>query len=84
MTKNTPSPKKDFSKKLTTFFCILIAAAFTVAAFSWLAWREIPTELLAWVTGFISACGVPYMAKSCMENKAKIEANYLENRNNRG
>jgi len=65
--------KLEFSKILTIFFCVLIAAAFLVAAFSWIAWREIPSELLAWVTALISVCGVPYMIKSALENKAKID-----------
>jgi hypothetical protein len=73
----------EFSKKLMVFFCIIIALAFFVAVFSWLAWREIPSELLAWVTGFIGAGGLPYLVKSCVENKAKIEKSHLDKLNGR-
>ena len=64
--------KMEFSKWLMLFAVILCAGTWTIAAISWLLWREFPAELVQYTAWFFGAT-IAYMLKSGYENKAKIQ-----------
>ncbi|MCL2197327.1 MAG: hypothetical protein FWB80_00230 [Defluviitaleaceae bacterium] len=74
-----------FSKIIIVFACIIIAAAFSVAVFHWYITGftddglEHVLSFVRWLVKSILA----YMAKTCIENKAKIEKSCLGQLNNR-
>ena len=63
----------EFSKIILIFSMALVAATWIVAVFSWVFHGELPYQLMIWVSGFFCVELASYMAKSCIENKAKIE-----------
>ena len=73
----------ETSKILLLFTCVIFAATWAVAVFSWFTGRPFPSELVAWVTGLTAAEGCCYLIKSCIENKVKIETDYLGKKNER-
>ena len=72
--KQPPRRKKgmEFSKWLMLFAVLLCAGTWTVAAVSWILWREFPADLVQYTAWFFGAL-IAYMVKSGYENKSKIE-----------
>jgi len=63
----------NFSKKLMVFASVIYAATWLVMVYSWFALRESPDTLKEYTTYLYGAAFAFYSAKSCIENKAKIE-----------
>ena len=64
----------EFSKKLTLALMVIFALTWAAAIVSWFMGLGIPMEIMYWTTGSFGLIGSGYYAKSCVENKAKIEA----------
>jgi len=69
------------SKKILYAVLIMFGCTLAVSLYSWLMWQTVPSEIMAWVSGISGSWGLGYYAKSCVENKAKIEIAYLDERN---
>jgi len=72
----------EFSKKLMVFVCFVIAAAFAAMIFSYVRTGEGLGDILEFAK-WLAVPVVAYMAKSCIENKSKIETDYLEKKNSK-
>ena len=71
-------PKTEFSKGLIKFLCTLCGGTWVVATVSWFMWREFPHELVQYTSWFFGAV-IAYYAKSCYENRAKIDKGVTTN-----
>jgi hypothetical protein len=63
----------SFSKKVMAFSCIIYAGTWLTCIVSWFWLGVFPEELKAMATWLFGATFAFYEAKSCIENKSKIE-----------
>ncbi|MCL2420818.1 MAG: hypothetical protein FWD03_03095 [Defluviitaleaceae bacterium] len=73
-----PQSKTTFTQKLLIFISTIFTATLAISLFSWLAWREIPIEIMLWVSSIFGLSEISYLTKSCIENKAKIQSQIYE------
>ncbi|MCL2187572.1 MAG: hypothetical protein FWC16_05955 [Defluviitaleaceae bacterium] len=85
--KSAPRHKKNertFSQKIMAFSCVLYGLTWVACIVSWF-WQGIfPEDLKSMATWLFGATFAFYEAKSCIENKSKIEINRIENEFNGG
>ena len=72
-----------FSKGLMIFSCAVFAVTWVAVLVSWFIYGEFPHELATYSTIMFTVLGTGYYGKSCVENKANIEASYLRKKNDR-
>jgi hypothetical protein len=66
-------PRLQFSKKLMIFSCVIYGGTWIACIVSWFWQGVFPEDLKTMATWLFGATFAFYEAKSCIENKSKIE-----------